>query len=110
MCRQILAGRLCIMDLKMLNAVRGIARCSLVLLLLYAVVCAQTATLSAEHSHNSSQHCCGLCHVGPLPFLQPVVASALAPGIASTWLVSASYLDSPHEVLLTTGSSRAPPA
>jgi hypothetical protein len=94
----------------MLNAVRGIARCSLVLLLLSAVVCAQTASLSAEHSHNSSQHCCGLCHVGPIPFLQPVVAAALAPIVALAWLASASDLDSPHEVLLTAGSSRAPPA
>jgi hypothetical protein len=94
----------------MLNTVRGIARSSLVLLLLYAVVCAPTASLSAEHSHNSSQHCCGLCHVGPIPFLQPVAAAALAPIVALAWLASASDLDSPREVLLTAGSSRAPPA
>jgi hypothetical protein len=95
----------------MLTAVRGIARSSLVLLLLYAVVCAQTAPLSAEHCHqNPSHHCCGLCHVGPLPFLQPVLAVALAPIIALAWLASASDLDSPHQVLLSAGSSRAPPS
>jgi uncharacterized membrane protein len=98
------------MELKMPNAARGIARSLLVLVLLYAMVCAQTALLSSEHSHNSSQHCCGLCHVGPIPFLQPVVAAVLAPIVALAWLASASDRDSPHEVLLTAGSSRAPPA
>src|SRR5438045_1617698 len=88
----------------------GSIRLSLVLLLLCAVVCAQ-ASFAFGHSHQrSSQHCCGLCHAGPLPFLQPVNSAASAPAIAMAWLCRAVDCDTPHEVRLAASSSRAPPA
>src|SRR5438270_9402555 len=100
----------------MSDQARSAARLALVLLLMCAVVCAQAASLASEHSHqhssqpHSSQHCCGLCHAGPLPFLQPIVPVALAPMVALAWLPSAADLDSPRELLLSAGFSRAPPA
>jgi uncharacterized membrane protein len=88
-----------------------IARALLVLLFLCAVVSAQTVSIETEHSHqHSSQHCCGLCHIGPLPLLQPVASAEVAPTVAVAWLSSFSDCDFPHEVLLAAGSSRAPPS
>ena len=83
----------------------------LVLLLLSAVICAQATSLLSEQLHqHSSQHCCALCHVGPLPFLQPAVAAYIAPVLAAAWFERSHKLDAPHDVLLTAGYSRAPPA
>ena len=48
-------------------------RALFVLLFLCALICAQSASFASEHSHqHSSQHCLRVCHVGPLPLLQPV--------------------------------------
>lgn len=81
------------------------------LLLLCALVCAQTFSIASEHLHqHSSQHCCGLCHTGPLPFVQPAIVVSLAPVLPVAWLENSSRFDIPHEAILTAGSSRAPPA
>src|SRR5689334_8037892 len=86
-------------------------RILLLLFLLCALVLTQTTSLASEHLHqHSSQHCCGLCHSGPLPFVQPAVASSFAPMQSVAWLRNSAGLDAPHEVILTAGSSRAPPA
>jgi hypothetical protein len=83
----------------------------LVCLLLCAVMCAQTASLASEHAHEcSSQHCCALCHAGPLPFVQPVIAAEFLPLLQVVWLQSSFDAGSAHEVLPAVGSSRAPPA
>lgn len=82
-----------------------------ILLLMCALLCAQTASLTSENLHqHSSQHCCGLCHIGPLPFVQPEIASGIAPEQRVAWLEDTSGLDEPHDIVLTAGSSRAPPA
>jgi hypothetical protein len=86
-------------------------RVLLVLLFLCALLCAQSGSFASEHSHeHSSQHCCGLCHIGPLPLLQPVTSAGLAPIVEVAWLSSSFDFDTPHEVLLAAGSSRAPPS
>ena len=83
----------------------------LVLLLLSAVICAQATSLLSEQLHqHSSQHCCGLCHIGPLPFLQPAVAAYIAPVLAAARFEWSHKLDAPHDVMLTAGYTRAPPA
>ena len=88
----------------------SITRLGVVMLVMCAVVCAQTASFISGHSHQRvSQHCCGLCHAGPLPFLQPVNQAAVAPSVAVAWLGWSFNSDTPHEVLLAAGSSRAPP-
>jgi hypothetical protein len=85
-------------------------RLFLVLLLIGALLCAQAASLASEHSHaHSTQHCCTLCHSGPLPFIQPAMAAGLTPGTSIAWLEWSSGLDAPHDTLLSSGSSRAPP-
>ncbi len=84
------------------------ARLALVLFLLAAVVCAQAASLEQFHDH-STHHCCGLCHAG-MPFVQSAVAGPIAPIASGGWLEQRWAVDSPREILLTSGSSRAPPA
>jgi hypothetical protein len=86
-------------------------RISLILFLMCAVVCVQAASIASEHFHqHSSQHCCGLCHTGPLPFIQTATSATLAPMLSQSWLEPSSGFESAHEVLLAAGSSRAPPA
>ena len=58
----------------------------------------------------SSEHCCGLWHAGPLPFLQPAVWRAFDPGILAAWLERFRDLDAPREVAHASAHSRAPPA
>jgi hypothetical protein len=100
------------MVLKMPSRPRGIVRVSLVALFLCAMVCAQAASLASEYwHHHSSQHCCLLCHIGPLPLLQSnVSAAAVAPVLSTVWLERSSGVETPHEVLRAAGDSRAPPA
>ena len=81
----------------------------LVWLFLCALIWAQSASFASDHAHNRSEHCCGLCHVGPLPLLQPVASAGFAPTVAVAWLPLSRDFDTPHEALLTAGSSRAPP-
>ena len=86
-------------------------RTSLMVLLMCAVVCVQTASVVSEPFHqHSSQHCCGLCHAGPLPFLQAVLTAAFAPALSQVWLEQSRGPAVAHEVLLAAGFSRAPPA
>ena len=91
---------------------RGIARVSLVVLFLCALVFAQAASLASEHwHHHSSHHCCLRCHAGQMPLLQSTVsAAAFAPVLPLAWLELFSGSNTPREALLTAGESRAPPA
>jgi hypothetical protein len=83
-------------------------RLALIVILLAAVVCAQAASLEEFHHQSSSHHCCGLCHAG-MPFVQSAQAGPIAPVASNGWLEQPWTVDTPHEVLLTAGSSRAPP-
>jgi hypothetical protein len=96
---------------KMPKKATAAGRVLLVLLLLCAVICAQAVSLASEHFHqHSSQHCCGRCHAGPLPLIQPTVEAAFAPTLSMAWMEWSAGLDAPHQVLLAAGGSRAPPA
>src|SRR6516225_5052831 len=78
--------------------------------LLLCAVFAQSAALELGYErHSSSQHCCLLCHLGPLPFLQETIASAAEPLVAIAWLPDTTQREGKHEVLLSADSSRAPP-
>jgi hypothetical protein len=89
---------------------RAAATVSLLLLLLCAMLSAQTASIACEPFHqHSSQHCCGLCHAGPLHFVQPSITAAIAPVFAPAWLEVQDRSGAPRELLFTAGSSRAPP-
>ena len=86
-------------------------RLVVVLLLLCATVAAQSEALAAAHeAHQATQHCCLLCHVGPLPLVQAAAPAAPAPLLSVAWLEPDPGFESTHDILLTTSSSRAPPA
>jgi hypothetical protein len=87
---------------------RGWARIFLVTLFLCAVVGAQAASLAIEHPH-ASGHCCQLCHLGPLPFLQAAPVASIAPAMAVAWFAVLPNGEIAHEILLDAASSRAPP-
>jgi hypothetical protein len=86
-------------------------RISLILFLICAVVCVHAVTVSSEPFHqHSSQHCCGLCHTGPLAFVEAAIDTGLLPVLSQAWLEQSHGSDPAHEILLAAGSSRAPPA
>ena len=99
---------------KLAKTVRGgflSSRTLLVLLLLSLTLLGQSAALaSQEESHHAPDHCCLLCHVGPLPFLQTTATSGLTPIFLVAWLAPEPDFAPAHQVLLAASSSRAPPA
>jgi hypothetical protein len=76
---------------------------------LCAAVFAQAASLAFAYPHDSG-HCCQLCHLGPLPFLEPAPTAAIAPILALAWYSGAGDTGTAHEALLMAASSRAPPS
>ncbi|HTS66798.1 MAG TPA: hypothetical protein VMH28_32465 [Candidatus Acidoferrales bacterium] len=80
-----------------------------VVLFLCAVVCAQAAWLAFEHPH-SSDHCCQLRHLGPLPFLEPAPVAQFVPVVAMEWFRGSTEIGTAHEALFAAASSRAPPS
>ena len=54
-------------------------------------------------------HCCLLCHVGPLPFLQTTVSATVMPVFLVVWLLPAPDFEHAHSALLFATSSRGPP-
>jgi hypothetical protein len=85
-------------------------RLLVVLLLLCATLLAQSSALSAQsESHHSPDHCCLLCHVGPLPFLQTSVTAALTPVLQVVWLAPPAHFETTSDVRLVPSPSRAPP-
>jgi len=84
-------------------------RILVVMLLLCLTVWAQTSALTSEHDHHDSGHCCLLCHAGPLAYLSPGVTSAVTPVFRLTWLAAPPDFGPAYEVLVASGSCRAPP-
>ena len=86
-------------------------RLLIVLLVLCAVVSAQAASFVSDYYHNhSTRHCCGLCHTGPLPLIQPTVTAAFAPVLSMAWMERFARANTAYQVLLAAGHTRAPPA
>ena len=86
------------------------ARGALFVLLLCAVVWAQVISFASEHSHqHSTQHCCGLCHTGPLPWIQTALA-VVEPEHPKVWLEPANAGNRPRDFAPVARQSRAPPA
>jgi hypothetical protein len=77
------------------------------------LVCLALAGSSMLPSHDhgvASQHCCARCHVGPLPFLEPVhpAFTGLLPSPERVELAENSGVA--REAPAATGCTRAPPA
>ena len=86
-------------------------RAVFVLLLLCLMVCAQSAALfAASETHHAAGHCCPLCHLGSLPFLHITTARSMAPIGVIARLIPIPDAKTSRDVLLTSNSSRAPPA
>ena len=86
-------------------------RTLLVLLLVCLTLLGQSLALaSQEESHHAPDHCCLLCHVGPLPFLQTTVTATVTPVFLVVWLAPAPDFETAHQVLLSASSSRGPPS
>jgi hypothetical protein len=95
----------------MTRAIHCDRRLLVVLLLLCVMVLAQSSAVSAEReSHHSPDHCCLLCHVGPLPFLQTSVSATLAPLFRVVWLAPPVQIVTTADVRPVPSPSRAPPA
>ncbi len=83
----------------------------LIVLLLCVTGVAQFAALAGEtESHHSSDHCCLLCHMGPLHFVEASASAGLAPVFAVVWLTPAAAVATAHDVQLSASPARAPPA
>lgn len=86
-------------------------RTALIVVLLCATVFAQFAALTDSHTpHYANDHCCLLCHIGVLPFLQSDSALSAAPAAPVEWLQRAPECVPFHDAFLVSRSSRAPPA
>jgi uncharacterized membrane protein len=83
----------------------------LVVCLLCATLGAQTNSLaSQQETHHGSDHCCRLCHIGPIPILPSAAVAVIAPIFSAVWVAPSSGHGAPREVLLPAAPSRAPPA
>ena len=82
-----------------------------VVLLLCATLGAQNHSLaSQQETHHGSDHCCRLCHLGPIPILPSAAVAVVAPVFSAVWIAPPSAPGAPREVLLPSAPSRAPPA
>ena len=82
----------------------------IVLLLCVTGVAQLSALVSERESHHASDHCCLLCHVGPLQFLEASASPAIAPVFEVVWLTPAVEASATHDALLPSSPARAPPA
>jgi hypothetical protein len=84
---------------------------ALIVLALCAMAFAQFAALTDSHTpHVANDHCCLLCHIGVLPFLQPDSVLSAAPAAPIEWLPWSPDSVVFHDAYLGSRSSRAPPA
>jgi hypothetical protein len=81
-----------------------------VFLLCFMVFAQSAALLSAIEPHHATGHCCLLCHVGSLHFLETAAPASIAPILVVERLLHDPDLQTSHDVLLNSNSSRAPPA
>jgi hypothetical protein len=80
------------------------------LLLLCVMALTQVSAFSAQNeSHRPGEHCCMLCHVGPLQLLDTRVLMPEAPVLHVEWLPSHVSFESRSDFRLVRRPSRAPP-
>ena len=82
----------------------------IVLLLCVTGLAQFSALIGQPENHRSSDHCCLLCHVGPLPFLEASASSAIAPVFEMVWMTPVTGAATTHDAFLPSSPARAPPA
>jgi hypothetical protein len=79
-------------------------------LILSLTLYAQAAALDPQHeAHEQPDHCCLLCHVGPLSLLYSPAPAPVSPNFELAWLIQVPDFAPSHDILSTARSSRAPP-
>ena len=82
----------------------------LVLLIAYGTLSSQGAWVTPGHTHRSGpEHCCGVCHAGHLPLVEPVNAFSVLPPARRDWFHSSEKRQRQQDALIVLGQSRAPP-
>ncbi len=82
-----------------------------VVVLLCLVICGQASALALQHhKHGPTEHCCLLCHTGPLPWLQSALPIAAAPLQWAAWFSATYEFEGTYDTLISVSSSRGPPA
>src|SRR5579872_1736367 len=105
-----MSSRRAILATRMSFAGAPARRLALVVFVLAATVFAQSASFSEEQeTHHASQHCCGLCHLGPAPVLPVAAGAIIVPIFSPVWFAVSLLIGTAHEVLITSAASRAPP-
>jgi hypothetical protein len=84
-------------------------RTLVVLFLLCLMVYAQSAALLSALEPHHAGHCCLLCHVGSLPFLETAAPATVAPVVVVERLLPNPHFEASPDILLNANSSRAPP-
>ncbi len=96
---------------RMLREAPAVRKALFIALVLCAVLSAQAFSFAAEyHHHQSVKNCCWICHLGPLLFVQPVVASSAGPELPVAWMERWGTSGAPRDLQAFAPSSRAPPA
>jgi disulfide bond formation protein DsbB len=60
--------------------------------------------------HHGKEGACSLCQIGRLPFLKSAVSAAFTLIFSTTWVTRPAHPVAAHEILISAGPSRAPPA
>ncbi len=88
-----------------------LARRIVFVLIAFLLIGSLTASLAAEHGHESGfRHYCALCANGPALSSGPVLPDISAPLLTLAWLPVAGSTGSPCDRVLPTGGTRGPPS
>ena len=87
-----------------------IGKLVLVLLIAYGTLCSQETSVTPGHTHRSGpEHCCGVCHAGHLPLIEPARSFSVLPPVHGDWFQSSEKRHRQQDALIVLGQSRAPP-
>jgi hypothetical protein len=87
-----------------------IGKLVLVLLIACGTLCSQEASVTPGHTHRSGpEHCCGVCHAGHLPLIEPASSFSVLPPARGDWFQSSEKRHRQQDALIVFGQSRAPP-
>jgi hypothetical protein len=90
---------------------RYAAKLLLMVLISYGILSSQVVWLTPEHAHaGGPEHCCGICHAGHLPLVEPVAAIRILVPSRIDWFRSSEECPGQLDALVVLSHSRAPPS
>jgi hypothetical protein len=92
--------------------VRGyVGKLVLVLLIAYGTLSSQGAWVTHSHTHRGGpEHCCGVCHAGHLPLVEPAGSFSVLPPARTDWFQFPEERRRQQDALVVLRQSRAPPS